>query len=144
MLGTVREVSPGVFAFRTMSADGAVRGFLRVGATGLPSEPQLGWMRWAVTQADQVKRLAVAFVRNEVLNEPDRYGLLEEEGRPAEWAAPYFGMSEAEYFDDFRLESLEVDEGAPDFIRVTYAAELDPEHGVPVLFQKGKPVEAFA
>ncbi|MEF2278991.1 hypothetical protein V3W47_11845 [Deinococcus sp. YIM 134068] len=143
VLGTVRQ-SSGSFSFKTVTADGVVRGYFRGMEGQVPSSAQLDFMRAAVRDAERLKRLAVAFVRNEVLTRPDRYGLLEEEGRPAPWAAPYFQMSEAEYFDDFRLESLVVEGQDPRCIRMTYATELDPEHGVPVLFCEGQPLEAFA
>lgn len=142
VLGTVWQSSR-EFTFKARTADGAIRVFSGNRGAGPVLRSTRPHAR-AVRDAEKLKRLAVAFVRHEVLTRPDHYGLLEEAGRPAEWTAPYFQMSEGEYLDDFRLESLGVEGHTANYIRMNYATELDPEHGVPVLFREGKPVEAFA
>lgn len=101
-------------------------------------------MASGVLEAQQLKHRAVQFVRHMVLTEPEKYGLLELDGKPCEWTAPYFYMSEDEYFDDFRLSSIILAGDSVDELMLNFDTELDPEHGVPVLFRDGFPVEAFA
>lgn len=144
VLGLIEQKSAGHFTFVMGTEDERVHGCFWLEPGQVPSEDQLERMRWAVAQAGELKRLAAAFIRNEVRTRPALYGLLEEDGRPVEWAAPYFEMSEAQYFDDLRLQFVELEGSASHLIRVTYSTELDPEHGVPVLFHDGRPIEAFA
>ena len=144
VLGIVRPKSSRSFIFELKLPDGMLTGIFEVEPNEKPSEQQLNLMRTAVTNADDLKRLAVVFVRQLVLTEPEQYGLLEEDAQPCSWTAPYFSMTEAEYFEDFRLASLEVVGSMPDHLFAGYSTKLDPEHGVPVMFKDGVPVEAFA
>ena len=96
VLGTIRLQSSLSFTFKLKLLDGTLTGIFEVMPNEKPSEHQLSLMRSAVQNVDDLKRLAVMFVRELVLTEPEHYSLLEQNGQPCSWTAPYFLMNEAE------------------------------------------------
>lgn len=108
-----------------------------------PSPEQLDRLHQTLRRFDEVKRLAVAYVRDDVQREPASYGLVDDGGTPyPTFPIPWTTATLEEYLRAFRLNQLGIpgSDEAEGTVYLAFETELDIEHGVAVEMHLFQPI----
>lgn len=115
-----------------------------------PDQAHLNLIRSVMVQLPSLRAHAIPFARMDVINDLDKWGLLDDNNMPfwetCDDMSPWGTMTEADYDAEFQLMGLIIPETptTPDEFALGFWSEVDGEHGVGVRFQNNQPTEMLS